>query len=96
MVAVGVLRTEAGTPTALRRLQTLRDDLTAWVVRFRPDAIAVERVFADVNVATVMGNRAGGRRRHAVAADHGLPVGSHTRPRSRPRSPARAGPARPR
>ena len=31
MVAVGVLRTEAGTPTALR-LETLRDDLTAWVL----------------------------------------------------------------
>ena len=77
MVAVGGLRTEAGTPTALR-LQTLRDDLTAWVLRFRPDAIAVERVFADVNVATVMGTAQAAAVAMLVAADHGLPVGSHT------------------
>ncbi len=77
MVAVGVLRTEAGTPTALRLL-TLRDDLTAWVLRFRPDAIAVERVFADVNVATVMGTAQAAAVAMLVAADHGLPVGSHT------------------
>ena len=77
MVAVGVLRTEVGTPTALR-LQTLRDDLTAWVLRFRPDAIAVERVFADVNVATVMGTAQAAAVAMLVAADHGLPVGSHT------------------
>ena len=40
------------------RLLALQTDIDAWVRRYHPDAVAIERVFADVNVASVMGKSA--------------------------------------
>lgn len=77
MVAVGVIRTPATDPVELR-LQALRDELTRWVERWQPEAMAVERVFADVNVASVMGTAQATAMAMLVAADHGLPIASHT------------------
>jgi hypothetical protein len=53
MVAVGVVRTPSDRATG-ERLLYLEDKLTTWVRRFEPDVVAIERVFADVNVASVM------------------------------------------
>lgn len=77
MVAVGVIRTPVHDATPVR-LQALRDELTVWIDRHQPDAVAVERVFADVNVASVMGTAQAAAVAMLVAADRGIPVGSHT------------------
>ena len=54
MIDVDVLRTPSSMPTP-ERLLVLQTDIDAWVRRYHPDAVAIERVFADVNVASVMG-----------------------------------------
>lgn len=77
LVEVGVLRTEADTPTP-ERLLALHDGLASWFGRHAPDAVAVERVFADVNVASVMGTAQASALVMLLAAQSDLPVTSHT------------------
>jgi len=77
MVAVGVVRTPPGQPTA-ERLLYLQSELDVWLDRFEPDAIAVEQVFADVNVASVMGTAQASAVAMLGAARRGLPVALHT------------------
>ena len=52
-VALGVIRTPV-TDSLPDRLLALRDELRALIVEYRPDAVAVERVFFQVNVRTAM------------------------------------------
>ena len=53
MVAVGVVRTPSdGDPG--ERLVYLERELDTWLARYEPDVMAVERVFADTNITTVM------------------------------------------
>jgi crossover junction endodeoxyribonuclease RuvC len=77
LVAVGVVRTPSreATPARLLYLQT---ELDAWLDRFEPDAIAIEQVFADVNVATVMTTAQASAVPMLAAARRGLPVTLHT------------------
>jgi crossover junction endodeoxyribonuclease RuvC len=77
LVAVGVVRTPSSEPTAARLLY-LQTELDAWLDRFEPDAIAVEQVFADVNVATVMNTAQASAVPMLAAARRGLPVVLHT------------------
>ncbi|WP_197677365.1 crossover junction endodeoxyribonuclease RuvC [Friedmanniella luteola] len=77
LVAVGVTRTPPTLETA-RRLVQLEESVEAWVREHRPDAVAVERVFAQHNVATVMGTAQAAGIAMLVAARHGLPVALHT------------------
>jgi crossover junction endodeoxyribonuclease RuvC len=77
MVEVGVARTPADLDTA-RRLLLLEVAVDDWVRRHRPDAVAVERVFAQHNVATVMGTAQAAGVAMLVAARHGIPVALHT------------------
>ena len=77
LVAVGVVRTPADHPTA-QRLLYLQDELDRWLDRFEPDAIAVEQVFADVNVASVMTTMQASAVPMLAAARRGLPVTLHT------------------
>jgi crossover junction endodeoxyribonuclease RuvC len=49
-----------------------------WVRKYRPDAVAIERVFSQHNVRTVMGTAQASGVAIAVAARHGLPVVLHT------------------
>lgn len=77
MVAVGVVRTPTDEPIE-RRLLTLQDEVEAWVERHQPDAIAIERVFADVNVASVMGTAQASAVAMLAAASRGIPVHLHT------------------
>jgi crossover junction endodeoxyribonuclease RuvC len=76
-VAVGVARTDPGQPTALR-LCEVEDAVDAWIERHRPDAVAVERVFSQHNVRTVMGTAQASGIAMVVAARRGLPVALHT------------------
>ena len=53
-VAIGVLTTDPDDPVAVRLAQ-LQSDLRALVRELRPDVVAVERVFFQVNVRTAIG-----------------------------------------
>jgi crossover junction endodeoxyribonuclease RuvC len=77
LVAVGVVRTPATEPTPMRLLY-LQTELDAWLDRFEPEAIAVEQVFADVNVASVMSTAQASAVPMLAAARRGLPLALHT------------------
>jgi crossover junction endodeoxyribonuclease RuvC len=76
-VAVGVHRTGSDRPVA-ERLLTLQEAVELWLARHRPDAVAVERVFSQHNVRTVMATAQASGVALAVAARGGYPVGLHT------------------
>jgi crossover junction endodeoxyribonuclease RuvC len=77
MVGVGVVRTPAdlGLPA---RLLLIEEGLERWCEEYRPDAVAVERVFAQHNVRTVMGTAQASAVAMLIAARRGLPVALHT------------------
>ena len=77
LVAVDVVRTPAELDTA-RRLVQIEEALDAWITDHRPDAVAVERVFAQHNVQTVMGTAQAAGVAMLVAARRGVPVSLHT------------------
>jgi crossover junction endodeoxyribonuclease RuvC len=77
LVTVGVIRTPAQEPVELRLL-ALEREITAVVAQWSPSAVAVERVFSQHNVRTVMGTAQAGAVAVLVAARHGLPVAWHT------------------
>jgi len=77
LVGVGVARTPPELETA-RRLVQIEEVVEAWLREHRPDAVAIERVFAQHNVATVMGTAQAAGVAMLVAARHGLPVALHT------------------
>ncbi|MGD0069355.1 MAG: crossover junction endodeoxyribonuclease RuvC [Streptosporangiaceae bacterium] len=77
MVKVGVIKTSAGDDIATRLLM-IETDIEAWLDACRPDAVAVERVFSQLNVRTVMGTAQAGAVAIVCAARRGLPVALHT------------------
>lgn len=77
MVDVGVVRTPADLDIA-RRLHQLEVALEARIAEHRPDVVAVERVFAQHNVRTVMGTAQASAIAMVVAARHGIAVHLHT------------------
>jgi len=77
LVAADVLRTSAADDIAARLL-ALEAGIEEWLAVHRPDAVAVERVFSQHNVRTVMGTAQAGAVAIVCAARHGLPVGLHT------------------
>lgn len=77
MVRVGVIRTSADADIATRLL-AIETELEAWLDACRPDAVAVERVFSQANVRTVMGTAQAGAVAIVCAARRGLPVALHT------------------
>ena len=60
------------------RLLALEAELDRWMARHRPDAVAVERVFSQHNVRTVMGTAQAGAVAIVCAARRGVPVALHT------------------
>lgn len=77
MVALGVIRTPSDAEPG-ERLVYLESQLEHWIDRFRPDRVAIERVFADVNVASVMTTAHASAIAILVATKAGLPIGFHT------------------
>ena len=77
LVAVGVVRTPADAALG-SRLLALEVAFEEWLERYRPDAVAVERVFAQANVRTVMGTAQAGAVAITCAARRGIPVALHT------------------
>jgi crossover junction endodeoxyribonuclease RuvC len=77
MVHVEVVRTPSDSDIGARLL-ALDQALTAAVAAFQPDVVAVERVFAQHNVRTVMGTAQASAVAITVAARAGVPVALHT------------------
>ena len=77
LVAVGCVQTPSSAPLG-ERLVALEQAVDAWLDLHRPDAVAVERVFAQHNVRTVMGTAQAGAVAIVCAARRGLPVALHT------------------
>jgi crossover junction endodeoxyribonuclease RuvC len=77
LVAAGVVRTSAGDDIAARLL-ALEVQVDSWLAEYQPDAVAVERVFSQHNVRTVMGTAQAGAVAVLCAARRGLPVALHT------------------
>jgi crossover junction endodeoxyribonuclease RuvC len=77
LVAVGVATTPA-TDSLGERLVALEKVFEQWLDRHQPDAVAVERVFSQANVRTVMGTAQAGAVAITCAARRGLPVVLHT------------------
>jgi crossover junction endodeoxyribonuclease RuvC len=77
LVAVGVIRTPMGVDLGTR-LVGLEAGFEAWLDEHRPDVVAVERVFSQHNVRTVMGTAQASAVAITCAARRGLPVVLHT------------------
>ena len=77
LVHADVIRTPAGADIATRLL-SLEEEIDTWLAEYRPDAVAVERVFSQHNVRTVMGTAQAGAVAIVAAARRGLPVALHT------------------
>ena len=77
LIATGVVRTGADEDIAVRLL-AIETEIERWLDEHRPDTVAVERVFAQHNVRTVMGTAQAGAVAIVCAARRGLPVALHT------------------
>jgi crossover junction endodeoxyribonuclease RuvC len=77
LVDVAVIHTPADADIA-QRLLTNERDIEAWLDRHTPDVVAVERVFSQHNVRTVMGTAQASALAIAAAARRGIPVALHT------------------
>src|SRR5438105_15183770 len=77
LVHADVIRTPAGADIAARLL-ALEEEIDTWLAEYRPDAVAVERVFSQHNVRTVMGTAQAGAVAIVCAARFGIPVMLHT------------------
>ena len=77
LVETGVARTPAQDDVS-QRLLALEEQFEAWLTTYQPDAVAVERVFSQRNVRTVMGTAQAGAVAIVCAARRGLPVALHT------------------
>ncbi|MFJ5309081.1 crossover junction endodeoxyribonuclease RuvC [Streptomyces sp. NPDC088350] len=77
MVGVGVVRTPADAELGLR-LVAIEQGIEAWLDEHRPECVAVERVFSQHNVRTVMGTAQASAVAMLCAARRGIPVALHT------------------
>jgi crossover junction endodeoxyribonuclease RuvC len=77
MVAVGVILTSSEDPTESRLLQ-LEREIQLWIAEFKPDVIAIERVFSQHNLRTVMGTAQAAGIALLLAARNQIKVVMHT------------------
>lgn len=73
----GVIRTPAGDDLG-DRLQAIAEQLSRYINEFRPEWVAVEQVFSQVNVRTVMGTAQASGVALLVAAQAGVPISTYT------------------
>ena len=77
LVDVMVVRTGIELPLG-ERLLIISDAIDSWLERYAPDAVAVERVFSQHNVSSVMGTAQVGGIAMLAATRRGIPVAMHT------------------
>ena len=73
----GVIQTSSSAPLEIRLLN-LEAELNKWINRVKPDVIAVERVFSQLNVKTAMATGQAAGVALLIAARSGLPIAMHT------------------
>ncbi|HEY3997036.1 MAG TPA: crossover junction endodeoxyribonuclease RuvC [Mycobacterium sp.] len=74
---VDVVRTPSGAPLA-ERLLAISDAMDYWLATHQPEVVAIERVFSQLNVSTVMGTAQAGGVIALAAAKRGIDVHFHT------------------
>src|SRR5246127_671619 len=74
---VDVVRTPSDTPVS-KRLLAISDAVEQWLDTHCPDVMAIERVFSQLNVTTVMGTAQAGGVIALAAAKRGIDVHFHT------------------
>jgi crossover junction endodeoxyribonuclease RuvC len=77
MVGVGVIQTSTDFELAHRLLE-LETQLMIWIKEYKPDVIAVERVFSQLNIRTAMSTGQAAGVALLIAARSGIPVAMHT------------------
>lgn len=77
MVSVGVILTSSQDSTEVRLLQ-LEREIQLWITEFKPDVIAIERVFSQHNLRTVMGTAQAAGIALLLAARNQVKVVLHT------------------
>jgi crossover junction endodeoxyribonuclease RuvC len=77
LVDFGIIRTDTSAPLH-ERLMSLDSALNDWIRKINPDAIAVERVFSQLNVKTAMATGQAAGIALLLAAKSGLPIALHT------------------
>lgn len=77
LVGVGVARSDAAWDVD-RRLLAISTTIEEWIEEHAPDTVAVERVFAQQNVSTVMGTAQVAGIAMLAAARRRIPVALHT------------------
>ncbi|MFC7808308.1 crossover junction endodeoxyribonuclease RuvC [Streptomyces olivaceus] len=77
MVGVGVVRTPADADLG-HRLVAVEQGIERWLDEHRPERVAVERVFSQHNVRTVMGTAQASAVAILCASRRGIPVALHT------------------
>lgn len=77
MVGVGVILTSSEDATESRLLQ-LEREIQLWITEFNPDVIAIERVFSQHNLRTVMGTAQAAGIALLLAARNQIKVVMHT------------------
>ncbi|MET8568252.1 crossover junction endodeoxyribonuclease RuvC [Streptomyces sp. NPDC004783] len=77
MLGVGVVRTPADADLG-RRLVAVEQGIEQWLDEHRPEFVAVERVFSQHNVRTVMGTAQASAVAILCASRRGIPVALHT------------------
>jgi len=77
LIHAGVVRTEPSEELSVRLL-TIHRSLEALLDEHRPEVVAIERVFAQHNVRTVMGTAQAGAIAIVAAATRGIPVAVYT------------------
>lgn len=76
-VAVDVVRTAADSELAMR-LCAINESVESWLDSYQPEVVAIERVFSQHNVRTVMGTAQVSGIVALAAARRGIPVAFHT------------------
>ncbi|WP_435059058.1 crossover junction endodeoxyribonuclease RuvC [Streptomyces sp. bgisy060] len=77
MLGVGVVRTASDDEIGVR-LVGIERGIEEWLDRYSPELVAVERVFSQHNVRTVMGTAQASAVAMLCAARRGIPVALHT------------------
>ncbi|WP_137990504.1 crossover junction endodeoxyribonuclease RuvC [Streptomyces vilmorinianum] len=77
MLGVGVVRTAADEEIGAR-LVLIEQGIEAWIDEYQPELVAVERVFSQHNVRTVMGTAQASAVAMLCASRRGIPVALHT------------------
>ena len=77
LAATAVIGSPSGADIGARLL-AIHAQIDQWICEYQPDAVAVERVFSQHNVRTVMGTAQAGAVAVLCAASRGVPVALHT------------------